>query len=261
MLFIVSASTFRDAVGVGDPARLLDLPKRVSDELGLSGLAIPADLLAGAELERIDQLRERADKAACPCLLLYEPEPQPLGERGDRAEAAMDRLQRVLIGAQRLGCSAAGFSIEGAATDQAMDHAVEHIKRLGERAERLDLHFLIRPHAGLTESPQRIAELTKQVGGFRIGALPDFQAAGATDDPRTYMKRLAPYAPFLFGASKRFDKAGEHVGYDLSACAHGLVDVGYDGTIVLDHRGRGDPVKSVQRAREIIETALTEKPA
>jgi len=221
------------------------------------GLAMASDMLAGAEIDRLDRLREAADKAACPCLLLVEPQPQRLCGTAKQREAAMDRLNRVILAAQRIGASAAGCAIDAKADEPSMETAVERIRTLSISAERLDLHLLLQPTPGLTETADQIAELIKRVGGFRVGSLPDFEAAGAADDPRLYMRRMAPYAPFVIAASTGFDKKGAHQGYDLEMCARGLVDVGYDGSIVLDYRGEGDPIEGVNRTREVIEPILS----
>ena len=54
---------------------LLDLPTYARNDLGLHGLNLSSELLAGVNRERLEKLRERADKAGCACLLLSMSDP------------------------------------------------------------------------------------------------------------------------------------------------------------------------------------------
>lgn len=253
MLMILSASMFKAKLtGRKPPLDLLSLPKYVHDELGLNGLAIPTDLLKGWDADRLEQLRESADKAACPALLLYETKEQPMG-RGKRADAAVDRLIRVLYATDRLGCSSVGFSISAPDDESVLDVVVDRLKEVMAVAERLGVNMLIRPSPGLTGSPDRMTELIQRVGGFRIGSLPDFEAAAQSDDAHAYMRRLAPYAPVLFGSSREFTKRGRHTAFDLTTCVDALIDVGYDAAIAIEYRGDGDLAVGVAQTRDVIQ--------
>jgi sugar phosphate isomerase/epimerase len=253
MLMILSASMFKSKLtGRKPPLDLLSLPKYAHDELGLNGLALPTDLLKGWDAARLEKLRQSADKAACPALLLYEVKDQPLVS-GKRADTAVDRLIRVLYATDRLGCSSVGFSIAAPDDESIMDNVADRLKQLMKVAERLGVNMLIRPTAGLTSSPERMAELIQLVGGFRIGSLPDFEAAAQSDDAHSYMRRLAPYAPVLFGSSREFTKRGRHTAYDLTACVRALIDVGYDAAIAIEYRGDDDLAVGVAHTRDLIQ--------
>lgn len=258
MLLILSASSFRKAVSAGRGGiDLLDLPRYALDELGLRGLLVPTDMLAGADANRIDKLRERADKALCPCLFMVEPAAHRLCEGGEHAAAAASaRLERVLVAAQRLGCSAAGVCIAGQDTDTALELAAERLKPLAARAERLDLSLLIHPVEGLTARPERVADLIKKVGGFRLGSMPDFRDGAASGDASGYLRRLAPYAPVVTATAIEFDDAGAHQPYSLDECADALVTVGFDGAVALDYQGKGDVSRGLRLTREAIEGKL-----
>ncbi|MEC9373326.1 MAG: TIM barrel protein [Planctomycetota bacterium] len=217
----------------------------------------PTDFLAGADAREIDQFRESADKAGCPCLFLLETQEHPLGEDSEKKAAeGAERMERVLRAAQRMGCSAAGFSLSGPATDKAMELAAKRLKALSTHAERLDINLLIRPAKGLTEKPESVTELIKRVGGFRLGALPDFEHAAATGDAVDCLRRLAPYAPVVLASSVAFDSKGEHKGYSLVECAEALKSVGYDGAVALDYRGNDDIEQGLRMTREAIEETL-----
>lgn len=250
MLLILSASSFRSSLTGRRPSLdLLSLPALAHEEMGLYGLAIPADLLKGWDASKLEQLRRNADKSACPALLLYEPQPQAFHTER-KSGLAHDRLVRVFQAAERLGCSSAGFSVQAPNVPALTDSVVDELKRVMETAERLGINMLIQPAPGLTETPDLMTELIKRVGGFRIGSLPDFEMAAASGDANQYLRRLAPYAPVLFGSTVEFDKTGVHTTFGLKPCVEALVEVGYDASIAIDYRGAGDAADGVRRTRD-----------
>lgn len=250
---------------------LLDLPAYTRQTLGLAGLNLTTPLLAGMHPGDLDEIRERADKEACACLLLIEPDPQPLGSADEsEAEAAFDRTTRVIEAASILGCNSAAITPLGSDNDSVLDRTAQALKRLMVRAERRELNILISPGNGLTADPDRVTALLKKVGGFRVGTLPDFQRAAMADDPTAYLRRLTPYASVVSASTTSFsgpdgtalseflDDDFEHDGYDVAKMVESVLAVGYDGTLAIDYRGKGDAALGVQRSRVILQRALEE---
>ncbi len=259
MLLILSAISLQRRLESGSPRlTLLDLPRFAHEQLGLNGLLLPTSMLAGADAELVDRLRDSADKAGCPCLVLVESTPQPLGQDDDASEAAVERMLRVMQAASRLGCSAAGLPIEAKDDEDSLSLASENCRRLLERADRLELNLLISPRKGLTETPERLALLMKKIGGFRVGSLPDFEAATKSDDAQDYLRRVTPYASAVLGATQGFT-SGKHKSYDLKPLVESIVSVGFDGSLAIEHRGSGDPVEGLKAAREAMMELLGDR--
>lgn len=209
MLMTLSASCLRPLLVARGSARptlaLADLPQFTRQTLGLHGLNLSTDLLTGMHRIDLERLRERADKAGCACLVLIEPEAQPFGEASEaKAEAAADRTGRVIEAGYILGCSAVSVPCLGADSPDRFERTAERLKRIVQRAERLEINLLLAPREGLTQTPERITELIKKVGGFRVGTHPDFQAAAATEDPAGYLRRLTPYASVVSATTVEF---------------------------------------------------------
>ena len=265
--------------------QLADVPAYVRDEIGLNALTLSTDLLVGSTPERLSAFRDRADKSACACLMLSEPNAQPFGsEDPDVVEVAIERTTRVIKAAQLLGCNAATVPVEAPEGEESMDRVADAIRDVMRVAEKLELNLLLQPHKGLTADPDAMTDLLKKVGGFRCGTIPDFETAIADKDPETYLKRLTPYATCVFAATKEFGEvdaaadAGDdddapgglealaeaimgveappHVAYDLEPLVRSVHAVGFDGAIVLDYRGSGDGTLGVIHSREAIEAAL-----
>jgi sugar phosphate isomerase/epimerase len=278
MLLTLTATSLGSMVarpgGDGAVMTLSDLPAFAKQTLGLHGLNLTTEMLSGLGVGELESLRERGDKHGCAFLMLAEPEPQALwsADPGE-AEAALERCARVIKAASLLGCNAAAVTPAGPDEDRVLLGTAEALKRLMARAERLELNLLVSPGAGLTASPERVTELLKKVGGFRVGTLPDFQTAAASEDPGGYMRRLTPYASVVSASTVRFttpeggdpggdyDAQVEHAEYDLDPLVEAVVSVGYDGTLAVDYRGGGDRALGVIRSRTVLEEALAREAA
>lgn len=205
MLLTLNASCLREKVLSSSAGGLtLDsLPRFAREVIGVHGLYLSTDLLKGADRRRLEQLRERADKAGCAVLLLQESEPAALASP-TRAEAAVERLRRVVEAASALGASAISVRLESGTSAAALESTVERLKMVGRVGDARDVNVLIRPGAGLTDDAESITQLIKKVGGFRIGTCPDFESALRHPDPGAFLRRLAPYATALIANTVEF---------------------------------------------------------
>lgn len=254
MLLTLTASSLQHYRRAKKPLAVEDIPEFVAEELGLRGLSLNAGLLKGKSIADLERLRDRADRAHCPVLVLVEEEEQDfVSVAGLRA--AEERLGRLGLAASKLGCPNLAIRcakfVEGAG-----DQAAASIKRTLAKLDRFDVHLLIRPGDGVTADPARMADLIKRIGGFRIGALPSFSAAAATGDAPAALRRLAPYAQAIEATVKAFTKAGKHDAWSLDACLDAVRDVGYQNTVAIDYVGRADPVESIKRARDVLAKAI-----
>ncbi len=254
MLLIASSTTFRGRLASGD-LTLDALPRHIHEEHAIRGMTLTADLLAGADMARLDGLREAADKAVCPILLLQESGPQNFSSV-DTVNAAVERVTRVLHAAQRLGCSAVGIEVSPVSDEDEMERLVDGLKDVSPTAEKLDLNLLVRVGLDPVKTPEDASELIKQVGGFRVGTLPDFELACDQGDGAEHLKRVAPYASVVLASTVKFQKNGKHPAYDLTALVAALQEIGFDGALAVEHRGEGDPDVMLRLAAETIERAL-----
>jgi sugar phosphate isomerase/epimerase len=269
MLLTLSASCLRSLLLPGRTGKirlnLLDLPQVTRDELGLHGLNMSTALLTGIGRDTLERLRDRADKAGCACLLLTETDPQPFGHASEATgSAAIERLERVIEAGHLLGCSCVAVKVSANADDPAaLTRTIVRLRRAVMRAERLEMNVLIAPGDGLTRTAERVTELIKKVGGFRVGTFPDFQAAATSPNPVAYMRKLTPYAAAICASTVKFTDGkttqGEcrHAAYDLEPLVKAVLAVGYDGTMAVEYRGTGDAKLGVVRSREALERLLS----
>ncbi len=267
---------------------VVDLPRYAFEHLGLNAINLSTDLLAGKGVSVIERIRDNGDKVGCTCLMLTEPTAIALADsKISVGEKGVDRMTRVIKAANLLGCNAVSLSIKGKDTDQGFELAVDRLKEVLEVADSVDMNVLISPMDGLTSDADRLTEMVKAVGGFRIGTNPDFQTAAATGDPVSYLRRLTPYATVVNASTLEFeegepsaeamgaadglvgldalaaelemmddDPAPVHKGYDLTPLVGAVKAVGFDGNIALDYRGDGDGTLLLLQSRDAIEAAL-----
>ncbi len=251
LLTLTAHSVHRLLDPSSDGLSLLDLPDYVISHLHLRGLNIDADMLAGWTLEQLDALRDQADKAGCPCLVLYDE--TPLSFLDSQFESSAERLRRLAAGANRLGCNAVSIRCDGPADDDdALEETADSIRSLMTEIERFDLNLLLAPCEGLTMAPDRLTDLIKRIGGFRIGSLPTFEHAAASGNAVQSLRKLAPYAGAIHATVHGFTKDGEHKDYDLTECIEAVQSVGFVNTLAIDYTGNGDPVDNIEKARSAL---------
>lgn len=257
MLTLETGSLAARLAGGRNALELSDLPRYAIEELGLRGLSIAASILSGCSPRELDGLRDAADRAHCPCLTMVESSPLAVDlEAGAFTDAANDRLQRLAFAASRLGCS--GLAVTVAADAKADPDRIASALRQGvQTIERFELNLLVTPGArGLLASSEGVIDLIRRVGGFRIGCMPTFGHAAASEDGEATLRRLAPYAsamvadldPLTAGKGGAFDDR-------LAGWVRAVRTVGFASTLALSSTAK-DSAARIVRAREHLEPVL-----
>jgi sugar phosphate isomerase/epimerase len=207
MLFSLNVNSIRDTLKRRGAKALSveDLPRYAQEQTGLHAMTMATDLLAGATRDTLTRIRENGDRVGCACLLLSQTEPLAFGDpRPKVGDEAVLRMTKVVEAASLLGCNSASLAITAKDDDDTLELVAHRMRRVLERADRLEIMVLMRPEKGLTQDAERLTELVKVIGGFRIGTMPDFEAAVASGDPVHYLKRLTPYASVVNASTLGF---------------------------------------------------------
>lgn len=240
-----------------DPLALYDVPDFAISEMGLRGIAIQASQLVGLGIQDLERIRDRADKSSCPVLLLVEDTAMDFGNPSNNVQDSIRaRVQRLGVAATALGASCLGISCEGEDAEDRFDQAAVSIRNAMQMIDRHEVNLLLRPQPGLTGDPERLTELIKKVGGFRIGSLPDFKLAYQTGDFVAALRRLAPYAGAIYATLGDGKKKSDIAPYSLEDGLEAVLAVGYQNTICLHHEGPGDPVAAINSARDRLMSVL-----
>lgn len=242
----------RPAAAVG--MRLEDMPQFAREELGFAGLNIPVTMLAGRTLAQLEDLRDRADRAGCPILVLVDDHPLDFHRQG---KAAAERLTRLAAAGTRLGCGDMAIKCVGVDDEVSMAGAAKNARAALNDIESYGLGVLVRPGEGATGDPPRLMDFIKRIGGFRIGAMPSFAHAAETAEFVATLRRLAPYAHCVAATVNAYSRNGKHPGHDLEEAVRAVVSVGYQGTLCVEFAGEGDPQKHIVKAREAMSAVLS----
>lgn len=234
------------------PEALCTVPSMAMEQMGLRGLNIDAAQLGGWSPKDLTELKDRADKAACPCLVLVDRTVLTFG--GQDAAEGTDRIQRLAAAADRLGCNAISIvpAID-AHDEEAQERAVEQLRTAMRAVEARELNLLLAVGSGLVSTADGLIDLVKRVGGFRIGVLPIY---GDGDDPVDHLRRLAPYAGAVHIRVEGFTTRGKHSGADLAQAVQALKRVGYQSTIAIEFTGSTKAEASIEKARVILQQAI-----
>jgi hypothetical protein len=252
MLLTLSTRSLQHAKRAKAPLGPMDVPDFVAEELGLKGLNVHTPLLKGMVPRDLEALRDRADRARCPILVLVDETALDFGP--DAGPASIERVAKLGLCASKLGAPA--VAVELAALPEAQfDAYAANVKRSLAALDKFDTHLLVRPGQGAGD-PQRLADMIKKIGGFRIGSMPTFAHAAASGDAADTLRRLAPYAQAVEASVKGFSKAGKHESWDLAGCLDAIRNVGYQNTLCIDYAGKTDPVGNIERARDLFAKAI-----
>jgi hypothetical protein len=236
-LAIQSLNTLIDA-GSQD---ILDVPRVSAETFGLRGVMIDAKHLAGWGIDSYDTFRNCGDKLNSPCLLVRDSIPMDLL---GASEKFLERIQRLSIAANRLGCNALAITPTFPENKESVDKIVLSLREAMVGIERLELNLLLQPCEGLSSNPDELIEIIKQIGGFRIGALPTFSTAGATGEGIEALRKLAPYAG---GIVADFPTGRGKKNLDPVEGLKAIREVGYSNTVALNYTGKGDAVKEIKK--------------
>jgi sugar phosphate isomerase/epimerase len=230
------------------------IPALAMSNLGLRGLNIDAAQLGGWSPRDFDALRDQADKAACPCLVLVDRTMLKFGYDQASSDVSTDRVRRLAAAADRLGCNALSIVTDVPTDDEDnLEVAIGELRQVMTDVEARELNLLLAIGGGGTATADGLIDLVKQVGGFRIGVLPIF---GEGDDPVEHLRRLAPYAGAVHMRVSGFSKDGVHTGADLAAGIDTLKRVGYQNTIAIEFTGKTKVEASIERARDVLQQAI-----
>lgn len=260
MLLTLSARSVAPLLSGAKPSlNLFSLPRLAAQEFELRGLTVQTQFLAGIPMPEIERLRDQADKVGCPWLTVIEEKAHDPGTKNDDTAAkSLDRVTKVLRVAQKLGCSSVAIALHLPADPAAVDRAAERVKRFLSSAEKLELNLLLMPAEGDRIQPEQLTNLIRKVGGFRMGALPDFQSASESESPGDYLRALTPYASTVTAVALGFNKKGQHTGFDAGVCLDAVKAVGFEGSLSLEYRGSGDPIESLMATRALYAPVVEE---
>lgn len=213
--------------------RLLDLPRRMRDELGLRVIDLMTATLVSLEPAYLDQLRAAADRAGCVLTNLKMNNPGLDMTSADAAlrRRSLEEYKRTMDAAARLGVRWVRPLPGPKRPDPA--RCAEAYRELMDYGESRGLSLLVENYGWMQSDPDAIPMLIKAAGP-RLRAQPDI---GNWTDAARYegLTRAFPFAVSCDFKARDLDAAGEHKAYDLKRCFQIGWDAGFRGPWCFEH--------------------------
>lgn len=175
----------------------LDFPRIAREDFGLNGIEFVNTLFEVPTARYLNQLKKNADDHGVTMVLIM------VDAEGDGAEPTPELRKQFVTNhrkwidiAQYLSCHAIRTNCrgpQGADPEEALKWAAESYNMLLEHAMEAKVSVYIENHGGLSNDPDWMVELFKEVDNLYFGAYPDWRAPSDEFDNVTFLEKMLPW--------------------------------------------------------------------
>lgn len=229
--------------------KTLDFPRVAREDFGLNGIEFVNTLFESPTETYLKKIRQSAaDHGVTLVLIMVDEEGDGCSPTKEaRREFGVFHRKWVDI-AHYLGCHAIRTNCrgpEGVDKDEALRWAVESYLPLLEYAAPGGINILIENHGGVSNDPDWMLRLVKEVNDPRFGILPDWREPGPSFDHVGYLQKTLPFAK---GMSFRNQPTEEETAAMIRLCKEG----GYQGWYGVETKGREGVLKGIEWLRKYL---------
>ncbi len=213
----------------------LDFPKIAREDFGLNGIEFVNTLFEVPTIEYLNTLKANAaDYNVQMILIMVDDEGDGCASaEKDRRQFAINHRKWIDI-AHYLECQAIRTNCRGEANvekNDAMKYAVESYQLLLDYAREANMQVLIENHGGVSNDPDFMLQLMKEVNDPLFGIYPDWRQPSGDFDNYTYLQKTLPYAK---GMSYRNQPTEDLTAKMIALCRQS----GYHGWYGIESKGR-----------------------
>lgn len=178
--------------------KTLDFPRVAREDFGLNGIELVNTLFEVPILSYLNQLKKNADNYGVKMVLIM------VDAEGETCTPSKEVRKQTVINhrkwidiAQYLGCHAIRTNCVGAkgiSKEEALKWAAETYNMMLEYAVPANISVLIENHGGVSNDPDWMVALMKEVNNKYFGILPDWREPGAEVDNFEFLQKTLPYA-------------------------------------------------------------------
>jgi sugar phosphate isomerase/epimerase len=213
----------------------LDFPRIAREDFDLNGIEFVNTLFDVPHVNYLNELKQNAkDQGVSMVLIMVDAE-------GDGCEPTKELRKQFAVNhrkwidvAEYLGCHAIRTNCrgpEGVDKKEALKWAAESYNMLLEYAVPAGISVVIENHGGVSNDPDWMVELLKEVDNLYFGSYPDWRSPSDTFDNWDYLKKMLPWAG---GMSYRNQPTEETTAKMIKLCQ----DSGYKGWYGIESSGR-----------------------
>jgi len=220
----------------------LDFPRIAREDFGLNGVEFVNTLFEVPTEVYLKKLKQNAATHGVKMVLIM------VDDEGDGCEATREGRKQFEINhrkwvdiAHYLGCNAVRTNCRGpekADKKEALKWAAESYNMVLEYAKSSDISIVIENHGGVSNDPDWMVALMKEVNSTNFGTYPDWRSPGNEFDNYTYLQKTLPYAK---GMSYRNQPTEELTAKMIELSK----DSGYPGWYGIESGGREEIKKGI----------------
>jgi L-ribulose-5-phosphate 3-epimerase len=223
----------------------LDFPKLAREEFDINGIEFVNTLFEVPHLEYLNQLKQRADEyGVTMVLIMVDAEGDPCSaDEKMRKQYGINHRKWIDI-AHYLGCNGIRTNcrgIEGATPEENLNWAADSYWRLLDYASEAGINVVIENHGGVSNDPEWMERLFKEVDHPLFGSYPDWRQPGPDFDNLAYLEKMVPYAR---GMSYRNQPTEELTGRMIRISKK----LGYTGWFGIESTGRD----AIRQGKELL---------
>jgi len=215
--------------------KALDLPKITREEFGVNGIEFVNTLFEVPTMTYLNSLKQNAADYGTELVLIMVDEEGDgcAATGGERSQFVINHRKWIDI-ADYLGCHAIRTNCRGTgdvSNEEALKRASETYQMLLEYANGSNVEVLIENHGGISNDPDWMVALMKEVNHPLFGTYPDWRKPSAEFDNYSYLEKTIPFAK---GMSYRNQPTEEGTAKLIQLCQ----SKGYHGWYGIESNGR-----------------------
>jgi Xylose isomerase-like TIM barrel len=227
----------------------LDFPKIAREDFGLNGIEFVNTLFAAPTVDYLNTLKKNAADHNVQIMVDEEGDGCASTEE-ERKQFAINHRKWIDI-AHYLGCHAIRTNCRGETNvdkKEAMKYAVESYHLLLDYAKESNVKVLIENHGGVSNDPDFMVQLMKELKDPLLGMYPDWRQPSDDFDNYKYLQKTLPYAK---GMSYRNQPTEELTARMIRLCRQS----GYHGWYGIESKGRD----AIRQGKLLLEKYLLDK--
>jgi Xylose isomerase-like TIM barrel len=229
--------------------KTLDFPRVAREDFGLNGIEFVNTLFEVPTAGYLNRLKKNAeDQNVKMILIMVDSEGETCTPSKEERKQTVINHRKWIDIANFLGCSAIRTNCRGPenpAKKEALKWSAETYNMMLEYAIPAGISVLIENHGGVSNDPEWMAALMKEVDSLYFGSYPDWRRPADDFDNIGYLKKMLPWAG---GMSYRNQPTEEGTAKMINLCR----DSGYRGWYGIESSGR----EEIAKGRDLLKKYL-----
>ncbi len=230
----------------------LDFPKIAREDFDINGIEFVNTLFDVPTLDYLNSLKKNAEDYGVTMVLIM------IDDEGETCTPSKEERKQTVINHQKwidiahyLGCHSIRTNCRGpqdVSKEDALKWSAETYCMMLEYAIPANISILIENHGGVSDDPDWIVALMKEVDSLYFGTYPDWRQPSDRFDNYAYLEKTLPYA----GGMSYRNQPTEELSAKMIKLCH---DAGYRGWYGIESSGR----KEISKGKEILQKYLLNK--